>query len=57
MAPLARGVPWTVDYIEWHTMVQKEILEPIADGTKTVQAAIAEVMPKVQAVLSRNAPK
>ena len=49
-----RGLPWTVNYVEWHTIVQNEILTPIAKGEKSAQEAVSNVAPKVNAILARK---
>jgi multiple sugar transport system substrate-binding protein len=49
-----RGLPWTVSYVEWHTIVQQQILAPITRGEKSVQEAVSGASPAVNAVLQRK---
>ena len=49
-----RGLPWTVNYVEWHTIVQQQILAPISKGEKSVQEAVSAAAPQVNAVLARK---
>jgi ABC-type glycerol-3-phosphate transport system substrate-binding protein len=48
-----RGLPWTVAYVEWHTIVQNDILMPIARGEKSAQEAVSAAAPQVNAILAR----
>ncbi|MDQ3701188.1 MAG: extracellular solute-binding protein [Chloroflexota bacterium] len=49
-----RGLPWTVNYVEWHTIVQQQILAPISKGEKSVQEAVSAAAPAVNAILARK---
>jgi sn-glycerol 3-phosphate transport system substrate-binding protein len=49
-----RGLPWTVAYVEWHAIVQQEILTPVVRGEKSVQEAVSAAAPKVNAILQRK---
>ena len=49
-----RGLPWTVNYVEWHTIVQTQILAPISKGEKSVQEAVSAAAPAVNTILARK---
>ena len=49
-----RGLPWTVAYVEWHTIVQQQILLPLLRGEKSAQEAVTAAAPAVNAVLQRK---
>jgi ABC-type glycerol-3-phosphate transport system substrate-binding protein len=49
-----RGLPWTVAYVEWHTLVQQQILTPLVRGEKSAQEAVSAVAPQVNAILQRK---
>lgn len=49
-----RGLPWTVAYVEWHTIVQQQILQPILRGEKSPQEAVSAAAPQVNAILQRR---
>jgi multiple sugar transport system substrate-binding protein len=49
-----RGLPWTVAYVEWHTIVQREILLPVLRGEKSVQEAVSAAAPQVNTILQRK---
>jgi multiple sugar transport system substrate-binding protein len=49
-----RGLPWTVSYVEWHTIVQQQILAPLVRGEASAQEAVSAVAPQVNAILERR---
>jgi hypothetical protein len=49
-----RGLPWTVSYVEWHTIVQQQILAPLVRGEVSAQEAVSAVAPQVNAILERR---
>jgi multiple sugar transport system substrate-binding protein len=49
-----RGLPWTVSYVEWHTIVQQQILAPLVRGEKSAQEAVSAAAPQVNAILQRK---
>jgi multiple sugar transport system substrate-binding protein len=54
LTPVVRGVPWTVGYVEWHTILQTEVLTPVGRGDKSPQEAVSAAAPKINAVLQRK---
>jgi multiple sugar transport system substrate-binding protein len=54
LTPLVRGVPWTVSYVEWHTILQQEVLTPVGKGEKSPQEAVSSAAPKIEAILQRG---
>jgi ABC-type glycerol-3-phosphate transport system substrate-binding protein len=54
MTPLARGIPWTVNYLEWQDILYSEAFTPILKGQKSVQEALQAVTPKINAILQRK---
>ena len=49
-----RGLPWTVAYVEWHTLVQQQILTPLVRGEKSAQEAVSAAAPQINAILQRK---
>jgi multiple sugar transport system substrate-binding protein len=49
-----RGLPHTVNYVEWHTLVQQEILTPVGRGEKSPQDAARAAAPAINAILTRR---
>ena len=43
-------------YVEWHTLVQQQILAPLVRGEKSAQEAVSAVAPQVNAILQRKCP-
>jgi multiple sugar transport system substrate-binding protein len=54
LTPLVQGVPWTVNYVEWHTVLQQEVLTPVGKGEKSPQEAVSAAGPKISAILARK---
>lgn len=54
LAPLARGLPFTPNYVEWHNIVINEILRPVAAGEKGPQEAVRAAAPAINALLARK---
>jgi multiple sugar transport system substrate-binding protein len=54
LTPLVRGLPHTVNYVEWHTVVQSEILTPVGRGEKSPQDAARAAASAVNAILARR---
>ena len=49
-----RGLPWTVSYVEWHSIVQQQMLAPISKGEKSVQEVVSAAAPAVNTILARK---
>jgi hypothetical protein len=43
-----------VSYVEWHTIVQQQILAPLVRGEASAQEAVSAVAPQVNAILERR---
>ena len=54
LTPVVQGVPWTINYVEWHTVLQQEVLKPVGNGEKSPQEAVSAVAPKINAILQRK---
>jgi multiple sugar transport system substrate-binding protein len=54
LTPLVQGVPWTINYVEWHTVLQQEVLTPVGKGEKSPQEAVSAAGPKISAILQRK---
>ena len=54
LTPLVQGIPWTIGYVEWHTILANEVLSPVGKGEKSAQEAVNAAAPKITAILQRR---
>lgn len=57
LTPQVKGLPHTTNYLEWHGIVQKEVLIPIGSGQKSPQDATRAAAPAINALLARGKGK
>ena len=54
LAQAGRGLPSTANFTVWRDMVEKEVLQPILKGERSVRDAVQRATPLVNAELAKN---
>jgi ABC-type glycerol-3-phosphate transport system substrate-binding protein len=54
LAKSGRGLPSTANFTVWRDIVEKEVLQPILKGERSVRDAVQRVTPLVNAELAKN---
>jgi len=54
LAKLGQGLPYTANFTTWREIVEKEVLQPILSGQRSVREAVQHATPLVNAELAKN---